>query len=357
MNNEIIVDDPLKYILRELELFEQTDYCKKYIAKKIVGIKDVDLEKHSEIASACFRQASEYFKAGNSVSLATKPLLYSYALNNYAKGMVYLTTKDDKLLNGFNKHGFSSSMSNNFLTSTITKKANGVISSLESLIQNEQIEANQNICLYELLSIIPGVQDIFGKITNHMSNVGFITETEKYYKLGSYITAEYKKEEYEKKLEYLKLYSSIAKEKIMFIGVTLATGQKIEKLKGFSPIYKDKIILPLIINNKPTMVQPMIAAYLIIMHYGMAVRYHAELWDRLIDAKISNVYSLIKLSIEECYCEFLVDLYKYLFDIDVVKKQNYSSMIKEYLKNNKEEIINMVDRGLAAKMQKKERGL
>ena len=107
MYNSKLSKDPFKSTINDLKMFEQTQYCFEYIKQESNSKSDEEIMVHAEIASACFRQASEYYKAAISVSLCTSPLLFSYALNNILKGTCYLKTFDNEIISGFSSHGFS----------------------------------------------------------------------------------------------------------------------------------------------------------------------------------------------------------------------------------------------------------
>lgn len=123
--NSRLSKDPNSFTINDLKLFEQTNYCFDYIKDLNQDKFDNEIMKHAEIASACFRQASEYYKAANSVSLSTSPLLFSYAFNNLLKGTCYLMSFKEDIINGFGKHGFvvdNKEIADNILKSKISLK-------------------------------------------------------------------------------------------------------------------------------------------------------------------------------------------------------------------------------------------
>lgn len=345
---EIISENPLFDMFKELSLFEQTNYCINYIKDNIIGIDDIKAIEQGEIASACFRQAKEYYEAGQKVSLSTRPLLYSYSMNNYTKGMAYLTTTDEDVLKGFKRHGFDYRYNSKFLETDIIKKSNGAVSSLEKMVQDKEIDNNKNIRLYSLLSLIPNMSSIFNETTMYISNIGFPYEFPYEYKVitrdKSFDTNELNLQG--KLLGFTGTIVSQNKYRVgcLLVGLTIATQKNINNLKGLPYISDKHIFLPIIIDNDAVLVQPMVASYLIIMFYGMLVRYHAEKWDKIIDAKISDNYSLVKISVEECYNEFIVNLYRYIFKQRIIKKEYSDDSVKKYIENNKREILDMLEK-------------
>lgn len=97
--------NPLDSTLNNLKVFEQNKYCFDYIKENFPDKTDDEISRHAFISSACFRQASEYLTASSNVSLSTKPLLLSYAFNNLLKGIAYLKSFNNDVLDGFTNHG------------------------------------------------------------------------------------------------------------------------------------------------------------------------------------------------------------------------------------------------------------
>lgn len=122
MLNTKTSNNPLKDILADLQLFQQTNYCYNYIKNKYPDGEDAKILYSSEVASACFRQANEFIISAQNANLSTNPLLYSYALNNFAKGMAYLLYLDEEMLKYFKDHGFC--ISDNNIKDNILEKEN-----------------------------------------------------------------------------------------------------------------------------------------------------------------------------------------------------------------------------------------
>ena len=139
MLNTKISTNPLKDILADLQLFQQTNYCYDYIKNKYPDDDETKILYSSEVASACFRQANEFIISAQNANLSTNPLLYSYALNNFAKGMAYLLYLDEEMLKYFKDHGFYISDDNikdNILETNITIKQSGVPTFILKLFNN-----------------------------------------------------------------------------------------------------------------------------------------------------------------------------------------------------------------------------
>lgn len=339
--------NPLLEMHKELSLFEQTNYCVRYIKNTISNISDSKAIEQGEIAGACFRQASEYYEAGKKVSLSTRPLLLSYSMNNYVKGMAYLTTTNDDILKGFNSHGFAYEYKTSFLESSITKREKGVVSSLEKMVQDTEIKKESIVPLYSLLSLIPGLRKIFNETTEYISHISLPLNKNNTFKL----TTNEKPHLIEEFGFGLMGFVSTKVRKHPYWGDEGYTGffnitgsEYIRNLKGLNIFSNKKIFFPILIDGTSIFVQPMVASYLIIMFYGMLVRYNPEKWDKVIDAKISNNYSLIKASMEECYNEFIVSLYRYIFNQRIVKKEYNNNDFRKYINENKSEIFDIIEK-------------
>lgn len=173
MLNNKISNNPLKDILADLQLFQQTNYCYNYIKNKYPNGEEAKILYSSKVASACFRQANEFIISAQNANLSTNPLLYSYALNNFVKGMAYLLYLDEEMLKYFKDHGFYISDDNikkNILETNITLKQCGVPTFILRLYNNIILK-KQEISFELLLSQIPEISSIFNKTTLKMSNV------------------------------------------------------------------------------------------------------------------------------------------------------------------------------------------
>lgn len=56
-----MVKNPIQSTFNDLKLFEQNNYCHDYLKNRFTDKSEEKLSEHAEIASSCFRQASEYY--------------------------------------------------------------------------------------------------------------------------------------------------------------------------------------------------------------------------------------------------------------------------------------------------------
>lgn len=314
MVEEHFSNNCLKDTIEDLKLFEQTIYCYNYIKNKYPTLDKDSLEERADIASACFRQANEYIKSAKNASLSTNPLLYSYALNNFSKGMAYLLfySMNPK----FKKHGFevkNEKIGENILDTEITIYKCGVTNFLLKAFDNYELE-KQDITFEKLLSQIPGLEKIFMNTTGKMGNIlrkidgknntfladcpsaGEIAEKRKicdeYGLVGTYSKG--------------KIYTSFNAK-----GSNKYNEDDVIKRNLF---YKDYLIIPNEFVDGIHDINLIFYCYLIIMGYGMLVRYNAHKWEKFIDCKLSNEATLIQSSIECCVNNFIILLHQKIFE-------------------------------------------
>lgn len=313
--------NPIDSTLNDLKVFEQRQYCFDYIKENSQGKTDDEISQHAIISSACFRQASEYLTASNNVSLSTKPLLLSYALNNLLKGVCYLKSFDNDILIGFTDHGFKvqdKNIKKSILNSKINIKQHGAVISLLKLFGNEL--NSQEIDFNKLLRHIPGIEDIYFKTTNIISLVSIQNKNDnsQYLIVGDKLNDEIK--------EIMKEFGLICNIDTRSNSCICYTNMKCkQKIKDGTYdegnlFYQDYLILPEKFEEGIKDINIVFYCYLLIMSYGMLVRYNAHMWEEFIDKKTSKESTLIELSIENATYNFYAQLhyliYGYYYKVD-----------------------------------------
>lgn len=309
--------NPMQDMLENLQLFQQTGYCERYIKQNNSQIDQDKINENADIASASFRQANEFIISAENASIATNPLLYSYALNNFLKGLAYLKyNNDESLLNQFEKHGFSIDVVNKTLLNTsIEIKKNGAVVFITRIFNCEI--PPQSIKFDCLLSQIPELSRTYFKTTGNISN----TAQKKYNSDNEYIimSENYSKlRNGEEILDYMGLDGNYIQDinigNHFLLGFTVGGKDTIQKEKLEKNLfYKDYLILPNKFEDGLKCMNLMFYCYLTIMGYGMLVRYNAHKWEKFIDYKISSEATLIEQSIKICVEEFLSILHNELF--------------------------------------------
>lgn len=346
MNSKIkLSKNPLESIFYDLKMFEQTQYCLKYMRNIFFDKNDDEIMNHAEIASSCFRQANEYYKAASIVSLSTNPLLYSYALNNFAKGIAYLLYFDKEMLKYFKDHGFyilDDYIRENILETNITIKQSGVPTFILKLFNNTVLK-KQEISFELLLSQIPEISNIFNKTTLKMSNIAIkIPNTQNEFQM------------------YVENFEDIKERKDIFneYGITgnynsnnqtlnfyfnMIGQKKIENdiIKN-NLFYKEYLILPNKFIDGICTINLMFYCYLLIMSYGMLVRYNAHKWENFIDPKISKESTLIAMSVDVCVNDFLTLLHQKLLGYTYVEDKYDDYNVKRVINDSTADIMNNI---------------
>ena len=338
----------LKDTIEDLKLFEQTIYCYNYIKNKYPTLDKDNLEEQADIASACFRQANEYIKSAKIAPLSTNPLLYSYALNNFSKGMAYLLFIDETILSNFNDHGFkvlNENIGESILETKVTIKKFGVINFLLKTYNNYELE-KQNISFEKLLSQIPGLEKIFLNTTGKMGNVlrkidgksnDFFADC-----LNTEDIAEKRKicDEYGLVGDYSKgkIYASFNAK-----GSNKYNGNDVIKRNLF---YKNYLIIPNEFVDGIHDINLIFYCYLIIMGYGMLVRYNAHKWEKFIDCKLSNEATLIQSSIECCVNNFIILLHQKIFEFYYLEDKYNDLDVRRVIDDSTVRIMNNISNNI-----------
>lgn len=345
MLNTKLSNNPLKDILADLQLFQQTNYCYNYIKNKYPDCEENQILYSSEVASACFRQANEFIISAQNANLSTNPLLYSYALNNFAKGMAYLLYVDEEILKYFKEHGFYISDDNikdNILETNITIKQSGVPSFILKLFNNTIIQ-KQEISFELLLSQIPEISDIFYKTTLKMSNIAKKTPNTK----NEFQMYSEKIEDIKEREDIFKEYGIIGNYNLtnqtFYFGFNLKGQEKIEKdvIKN-NLFYKEYLILPNKFIDGIYTINLMFYCYLLIMSYGMLVRYNAHKWENFIDPKISKESTLIAMSVDVCVNNFLTLLHQKLLGYTYIEDKYNDYNVKKVIRDSTPQIMNNI---------------
>lgn len=345
-NKNILISskNPAKEILEELSLFEQTLHCEKFIRKTYKNVTNDIVSKNSKIASACFRQAKEYLMAGNSATISTSPLLYSYCLNNYAKGMTYLSSSDEHLLKGFRGHGFKSRTRSLVTESSIKIRKGGVINSLCSLVQHDSLSPGTLLTFEDIITLIPGIQNALYISTEYVSKIAYKGKDDNYllcmfdnednfnysHPDFTFDGTFYKSRDDD--LHYLDIRFSIE------------GNSQIAALNGLRYNNENYIFMPSNLNGKEILLQPMVASYLLLMHYSMYVRYRAHDWDEIVDPKTSNTFTLIDLSIQNAVATFISDMHRFLTNKDIVLETYTDKNVEIYINKNIGKISEKVEK-------------
>lgn len=326
----------LESTFNNLRLFEQTQYCYNYIEKKFPNKTKEEITEHAEIASACFRQSFEYYNAALKASLNTSPLLYSYALNNILKGTAYLMTYDTNTISGFKSHGFSikdDDIYDDILNSNINICSNGAVISLLKLF-NDTLK-KQKITFKKIIRHIPHIEEIYFKAINEIPLIALQdkNDTSKYIISGTVIP-----DDIEEIINQAGLYGNITgRDENCYCGFTMAGKQKLDNdtFKKDNIYYKKYLILPEKFEEGIKDVNVAFYCYLLIMSYGMLVRYNAHKWEKFVDKKSSTEAILIELSVKNAVINYYYQIHYLLFnyyyeldsynDLDVKKVINDST--------------------------------
>lgn len=337
--------DPFTAVFNDLKLFEQTQYCYDYLKSNFTNESDELLKKHAEISSACFRQAKEYYNAALQTSLNSNPLLYSYSLNNLLKGSSYLLTIDEDILKGFKAHGFkvdNEHLNDNFLNSKVTfMKQKGAVHSLLKLLGNS-LNSPQKLTFNQLLRHIPDLENVYYQTSGYISFLAKenINNRGQYIFTGCTLSSDMNEifKEFGFMCHILPMdncclgYTNIKNKESIKNGVY-------DKNNVF---YREYINIPEKFNEGIKDINVAFFCYLLIMAYGMLVRYNAHIWEKYIDKRNSKEAILIELSVKTAVEHFYYQMHSLLFDYSYADKVYNDCDVKRVINDNTKMIMNNI---------------
>ena len=339
------VKDPIQSTFNDLKLFEQNSYCYKYLKNNNSNIDDSILLEHADIASSSFRQASEYYKSASMSPISTSPLLYSYAMNNLLKGVCYLISFDSDILDGFRGHGFkleNKNLKTDILNSKVTlMKHKGVVHSILKLYGNS-LECGQDIYLYKLLRHIPNIDKFYYESVGSISLIATETSDEdgEFIINGSNMDAETNNI-----FKGCSIVGNIlSREKICSCYLTMKTQDYLNDnvFNRNDMFYKNYLNIPEEFNEGLKCINISFYCYLLMMSYGMIVRYNPNIWEKYIDKKDSKYSTLIELSISNAVLNFYFQMHNLLLNF-YYYDNNYNELdIKQIIDNSTSSIMNNI---------------
>lgn len=343
MTNYKTNTNPLEATINDLKMFEQTQYCYEYIKENNSNKTDEEIQRHAQIASACFRQASEYYKAAYNVSIYTSPLLFSYALNNILKGTCFLKSFDSNIIEGFSQHGFeinNEDIDENILSSKIKIKEYGAVASLLNLFNNTI--PTQKIEINKLLRHIPEISDIYFKTTGVTS---FIAEKNKNNGSEYIISGDILAEDINNIMNQIGMSGNInQRDKNCSCYFNMVGKRNLEDgtYSQENIFYKRYLNVPEIFNEEIKDINIAFYCYLLIMSYGMLVRYNAHKWEKFIDRKQSKEATLIELSISNSVINFFYQMHYLLFEC-YYENDTYNDLdVKKVINDETKTIMNNI---------------
>ncbi len=340
-----MVKNPIQAVFDDLKLFEQNNYCYNYLKNRFNNKSEEELIEHSNIASSCFRQASEYYVSAINASINTNPLLFSYALNNLLKGVCYLKSFDETILKGFKSHGFevnSNYLNKDALKSKIMiKKQNGAVHSLLKLYGNSL--EKQDISLYKILRHIPDIDNFYFKL---VGSISLIARSNNRKENGYIISGNFIDEETRNIFKDFSFGCDIINNRDeCYCYTTMKTNDYFKNniFNCNNIYYRNYINIPERFDEGLKDINISFYCYLLIMAYGMMVRYNPNIWEEYIDKKNASYSTLIELSIPNAVTTFYYQMHNQLFDFYYENDSYTEKDIKKVINESTEDIMNNIN--------------
>lgn len=286
--------------------------------RKLLFEEGETLERKANQISLSISQANEYFRAAESLTLATKPLLYFYGMLSLSKSLIVANSKETYLEN-INYHGLTQRPRNEELKEYHDKPnswamekeyavvAPGVFNELSKVISNFEFPDNSIIFLKDILAVCPEIARLYEMYYKEQSNTLSLYNYEE--KSKQPFVAEIDFNETEEK----KIFASIPEIQRDFealpalrhgVARTFKSKDCLKAFPDYMGIYYPPVGGRYVIRGlkfkqdtvfSARYVDPVVVDYVAMYILSMCVRYKQELWGEVIEGEKSGIASLIEL--------------------------------------------------------------
>ena len=278
------------------------------------------LNKKAKQVSFCVAQSFEYFRAADSVSTATSPLLYYYGMLSLAKSLI-VANQETVFLEDVNYHGLArrpkdtqiSNYDNRPELWTIEKeyaltREDGVFPQLKELLTGSRYPDLSTFVLKDLLAVIPEISQMFEKYYGKESQVLYLyrfTERSKTpYEIQICI-----REKDEQKI--FKRIPELKKDFTMHTGLLhdqarIFTSKNLTNFPEYMGLYHSVFGGRYVVGGLKYRIgdtrfseylPPALVDYIAVFILSECVRYKQDLWGEVIEGKKSGTLGLIQLYI------------------------------------------------------------
>jgi hypothetical protein len=318
---DIYTDDPDQEIWFRLSE-DESEYStrkklKKYFEGEGIELDDVQVESSARYFSYCIRQAREYFRAAEGVSILTKPLLLFYGMVCLAKTLILLKKPDYPRLLGVERSrrahglGYRDDESSPSLVEEdqVTIQDNGTFADLYRTYK-EELPVGRFYSIRDLMGWIPelypqiGMYDRFrmklasgnsdiiaweGKVRLmlHVFNAGQFREGE-LYDLYPFLKEHFEVSEADPGLQFMGKTSQVTREQTSDRTRETSAVAELEQVLSEHSRYSYFTIMYLLPLPEKLQLNPLLASYMLMYGLSRVCRYMPDKWGRVIEGKESN---------------------------------------------------------------------
>ena len=284
--------------------------------RKIIYKDGTELDRKANQLSLGITQAWEYFRAADSVSIATSPLLYFYGMLSLAKSLI-IANKKNLFFEDIKYHGLTQNSKDTTIENYKKNPKNwkmedefieirsGVAPHLMELIDNFQIPNESIITFKDLLSVCPEIAQLFELYYQEPSNtiyLYYIREDSDPYKLVICPSAKNEVEIFKRIPELAKDFEmrdgykdNVAR---VFISKNLAVFPTYFRI--YTPPVGGRYIVGALKYRKGTnilsrSIDPIVTDYFALYILSMCVRYKQDFWGNIISGEKDGVIGLVQL--------------------------------------------------------------
>jgi len=343
----IWTENPINEMWKQLKFISYKENCRNLLIGKIksgrtliYSTTDTILERKIDEISMCIQQGIEYFDAANRITINTSPLLVYYGMLSLAKALVVANSKDT-FIDDIKYHGLSTRPVNAELEAFRSDKTNwcienefavvnsGVFNSLNTLINPSRVLHKDSIInIKNSISCVPEMKALFEKFYNEHSN-SFDMYTElKEFETGKLEFAIGNEENPEKLFKCIpKITNDFEQTENMhnlFPHFRSKENMKIEQIdyiENYSSFVGGRYIISGLkyeINGQENkmIIDQVLIDYMVLFILGEQVRYHQDLWGKLVRGENSGTIGLLEIYIDIVKRRFPNEILNRLFEED-----------------------------------------
>ena len=346
----IRTEDPVKEIWSMLSYFESEHNTKQYLEKKF-GPSTEKLIDTAQSLAFTMRAAREYYKAAESVTILTHPLLLFYGMTALSK-VLFMATHVKK--SPSRSHGLQEveGWTGVFSGFSVKILKDGTFPQFHGCFDKETLE-NTEFSVKELFSLIPevkvGFEDVYCEKSRALKTfrvrhgVCIVDELQKYVDVENLISQIPKIHE-----RYRTRYQRFKGRMILWLKNSKAEDPAVRAVSG-----QEYLVLPLEKHTTYIAVPEMSAHFLIMYLLGMLSRYQPKEWGEIIKGEKSGEIYIVQKFLETTKRKFPNLILNELQDRDFVFISPKVETEKRLDRDQLDEISEYVSRKIAEDIRRR----
>ena len=292
------------------------------------------LDKKSAQLAYSIKQAYQYYKAADLVSIDTSPLLYFYGMLSLSKALI-VANHNTFLLDNIKYHGLFTRPITSNLNRYVTDDSNwcieqeyavtndGVFKEFLKIVQDFSLPNDSIIRFKDVISIDPEMSNIYTKYYNEIPKIQYLYKVTKTNSIIEIVPATKNQADFESRFPHITNDFELQPHLIDYLYLAYKSKSKMDKLPEnigvYYPFVGGKYLISSITyeNNdifySDKYVIPVVGDYINMFILSNCVRYKQEFWGQIIDGSKTGAMAIINLFISIARNRFPNFILNYLF--------------------------------------------